>query len=169
MDRLADRSLSAITFTDEASSPLPQHASVVVVGGGIVGSSIAYHLAQTGVTDVLLVERNALTSGTTWHAAGLIANARGSIPLTELSKYGPQFYSTLEAATAIDVGLTQPGSISIARTPGRVDELLYAADVAHHCGIDARVVSPDQIADLWPLASTNERTATTRNATKVNG
>jgi len=154
MDRLADRSLSATTFTQDASGPLPGRASIVVVGGGIVGASIAYHLTLAGVSDVLLVERNVLTSGTTWHAAGLIANARGSIALTELSQYGPQLYSTLEAETGIDVGLRQPGSISTARSPGRVDELLYAADVAHHCGIDARVITTGAIAELWPLAST---------------
>ena len=154
VDRLADRSLSALSFSDDTSTELPAHASVVVVGGGIIGSSIAYHLAQSGVSDVLLLERNVLTSGTTWHAAGLIANARGSVALTELSKYGPELYSTLHYATGIDVGLKQPGSISIARTAGRVDELLYAADVAHHCGIDAQVVTPEEIAELWPLAST---------------
>ncbi len=154
MDRLADRDLSALTFTAEATGALPKRASVVVVGGGIVGSSIAYHLAQAGMSDVLLVERNVLTSGTTWHAAGLIANARGSVALTELSQYGPRLYATLEAATGIDVGMKQPGSLSIARQPGRVDELLYAADVAQHCGVEARFVTPDQIANLWPLAST---------------
>jgi len=154
VDRIADRNLSALTFTAEATGDLPKRASVVVVGGGIVGYSIAYHLAHAGVSDVLLLERNVLTSGTTWHAAGLIANARGSIALTALSKYGPQLYATLEAATGIDVGLKRPGSISIARKLGRVDELLYAADVAHHCGVDALVVTPDQIANLWPLAST---------------
>ena len=159
MDRLADQSLSAATFTDQASALLPQRASVVVVGGGIVGASIAYHLAEAGVSDVLLVERNVLTSGTTWHAAGLIANARGSIALTGLASYGPALYSTLQEHTSIDVGLHQPGSISIARTPGRVDELLYAADVAHHCGITARVLGPEGIAELWPLASTDSMLA----------
>lgn len=155
MDRLADQSLSAATFTDQASAPLPPSASVVVVGGGIVGASIAYHLAEVGVSDVLLVERNVLTSGTTWHAAGLIANARGSIALTGLANYGPKLYSTLQERTSIDVGLRQPGSISLARNPGRVDELLYAADVAHHCGVTAQVLDPQGIAELWPLASTD--------------
>ncbi|MDP4804472.1 MAG: FAD-dependent oxidoreductase [Candidatus Nanopelagicales bacterium] len=155
MDRLADQSLSAATFTDQALGPLPARASVVIVGGGIVGSSIAYHLAKAGVNDVLLVERNVLTSGTTWHAAGLIAHARGSIALTELAKYGPTLYSTLQDATTIDVGLTQPGSISVARTPGRVDELLYAADVANHCGVRTQILTPENIAQLWPLASTD--------------
>lgn len=155
MDRLADQSLGAATFTNQASDPLPKRASVVVVGGGIVGASIAYHLADAGVGDVLLVERNVLTSGTTWHAAGLIAHARGSIALTELAKYGPALYSTLQEATSIDVGLSQPGSISIARTHGRVDELVYAADVANHCGVKTQALTPEDIAQLWPLASTD--------------
>ena len=155
VDRLADHSLSAAVFTDQACDALPQRASVVVVGGGIVGASIAYHLADAGVSDVLLVERNVVTSGTTWHAAGLIAHARGSIALTRLAQYGPAFYAMLQQATSIDVGLSQPGSISIARTPGRVDELLYAADVAHHCGVTAQVLTPEEIASLWPLASTD--------------
>ena len=115
---------------------------MIVVGGGIIGSSIAYHLAHAGVNDVLLVERNVLTSGTTWHAAGLIANARGSIALTGLSQYGPELYSTLHAQTGIDVGLTTPGSISVARTAARVDELTHAADIAHHCGVRAEILSP---------------------------
>ena len=142
-------------FTAEASDGLPSRASVVVVGGGVIGSSIAYHLAMSGVDDVLLVERNVLTSGTTWHAAGLIANARGSIALTGLARYGPELYSTLEAATGINVGLVTPGSISVARTPGRADELMHAADVAHHCGVSAEIVSPDTLGELWPLASTD--------------
>jgi glycine cleavage system aminomethyltransferase T/glycine/D-amino acid oxidase-like deaminating enzyme len=153
MDLLADRSLSAATFQNEESGSLPRRASVIVVGGGIIGSSIAYHLAQAGVHDVLLVERNVLTSGTTWHAAGLIANARGSIALTGLSQYGPELYSSLHAETGIDVGLTTPGSISVARTAARVDELTHAADVAHHCGVRAELLSPEGIAKLWPLAS----------------
>ena len=153
MDLLADRSLGAATFQTEVSGSLPRRASVIVVGGGIIGSSIAYHLAHAGVNDVLLVERNVLTSGTTWHAAGLIANARGSIALTGLSQYGPELYSTLHAQTGIDVGLTTPGSISVARTAARVDELTHAADIAHHCGVRAEILSPGVLGDLWPLAS----------------
>lgn len=153
MDLLADRSLSAASFRTVEPHALPARASVVVVGGGIIGSSIAYHLARSGLDDVLLVERNVLTSGTTWHAAGLVANARGSIALTGLAQYGPELYSTLEAETGIDVGLTTPGSISLARTAGRVDELTHAADVAHHCGVRAELLTPQAIAQLWPLAS----------------
>jgi 4-methylaminobutanoate oxidase (formaldehyde-forming) len=153
MDRLADRSLSGAMFAQTDSVSLPRKAAVVVVGGGIVGSSIAYHLTQSGVDDVLLVERNLLTSGTTWHAAGLIANARGSIALTEMAQYGPEFYSTLESASGINVGFTRSGSVSVARSAARVDEFTHAADIAHHCGVTAQLLSAEAVAELWPLAS----------------
>lgn len=153
MDLLADRSLSAKTFRTVAPTNLPESASIVVVGGGIVGSSIAYHLARLGHKDVLMIERNVLTSGTTWHAAGLIANARGSIALTGLAKYGASFYSTLQSNTGIEIGYSTPGSISLARTDARVDELTHAADIAHHCDVQAELLSPEAIAQLWPLAS----------------
>lgn len=153
MDLLADRSLSASTFRAVAPTNLPESASIVIVGGGIIGSSIACHLARLGHKGVLLVERNVLTSGTTWHAAGLIANARGSIALTGLAKYGASFYSTLHSDTGIDIGYSTPGSISLARTDARVDELTHAADIARHCGVQAELLSPEEIAKLWPLAS----------------
>jgi 4-methylaminobutanoate oxidase (formaldehyde-forming) len=140
-------------FAQTDSVSLPRKAAVVVVGGGIVGSSIAYHLTQSGVDDVLLVERNLLTSGTTWHAAGLIANARGSIALTEMAQYGPEFYSTLESASGINVGFTRSGSVSVARSAARVDEFTHAADIAHHCGVTAQLLSAEAVAELWPLAS----------------
>lgn len=154
MDHLADRSLSAEIFRPTELHDLPSKASVVVVGGGIIGSSIAYHLARAGVDDVLLVERNVLTSGTTWHAAGLIATARGSIALTGLAQYGPQLYATVQAQTGASMGLANPGSLSVARTAGRVAELTHAADVAHHCGVRAELLDPEAIGQLWPLAST---------------
>ena len=91
MDRLADRTLSAASFAADARDAPPREAEVVIVGGGIIGSSIAYHLALEGVTDVVVCERNTFTSGTTWHAAGLIAGARGTITLTELASYGRSF------------------------------------------------------------------------------
>ncbi len=151
MDRLADRSLTAATFAPEASDGPPPSAEVVIVGGGIIGSSIAYHLAVEGITDVVICERDTLTSGTTWHAAGLIAGARGTHTLTDLAAYGRDFYAKLGALSGVDVGFTAPGSLSLARRPERADELAYACDVANHGGIEARMVDPAQIQQLWPL------------------
>lgn len=151
MDRLADRSLTAATFAPDASDDPPAVAEVVIVGGGIIGASIAYHLAREGVTDVVLCERDTLTSGTTWHAAGLIAGARGTHTLTELAAYGREFYSKLGALSGVDVGFTAPGSLSLARRRERADELAYACDVAHHGGIEAHMVDPARIQQLWPL------------------
>lgn len=154
MDRLADRTLSAAAFTDDSRAPLPERVDAVVVGGGIVGASIAHHLAEEGAGDVLLVERNVITSGTTWHAAGLIAGARATTALTGLASYGAETYRTLGERAGVDVSFTPSGSLSIARHAGRVDELQYAHDVATSGGIEAALVDPARIAGLWPLAST---------------
>jgi glycine cleavage system aminomethyltransferase T/glycine/D-amino acid oxidase-like deaminating enzyme len=154
MDRLADSSLSAAIFTDTALDPLPERASVVVVGGGIVGSSIAYHLAASGISDVLLLEQGVLTNGTTWHAAGLVAGARATTALTELSQYGRTCYQGLAERSGIDVSFTECGSLSIARQPGRVTELEYGCDVANAAGVAAKLVDVDEIQRLWPLAAT---------------
>ncbi|KRF32777.1 FAD-dependent oxidoreductase [Yonghaparkia sp. Soil809] len=154
MHRLADRSLSAALLTDDARAPLPARAGTVIVGGGIIGASIAHHLAAAGADDVLLIERARLTSGTSWHAAGLVANGRGSTAMTHLSSCVVATYATLQERSGIDVSFDRVGSLSIARTTGRVDELLRARDVAAQNGIDARMVELDEIARLWPLAST---------------
>ncbi len=152
--RLADRSLGAALITDDARAPLPSRVDTLIVGGGIIGASIAHHLAAAGADDVLLIERSRLTSGTSWHAAGLVASGRGSTAMTALSSYGIETYATLQQRSGIEVSFDRVGSLSIARTEGRVDELLYARDVARQSGIEARMVEPDEIARLWPLAST---------------
>jgi 4-methylaminobutanoate oxidase (formaldehyde-forming) len=153
MERLADRSISASMFTNTSHDPLPARARVVVIGGGIVGSSIAYGLAEAGEADVVVLEANVLGSGTTWHAAGLVNRARASATLTQLSQWSRDFYVGLQEKTGIDVNWQQAGSLSFARIDGRVDELQYQRDVACQAGVDARLVAPDELVSIWPLVN----------------
>jgi glycine/D-amino acid oxidase-like deaminating enzyme len=99
---------------------LPSHARVVIVGGGIAGCSVAYHLAALGITDVLLLEQGKLTSGTTWHAAGLVGQMRPNRNMTRMSRYGIELYSRLEAETGLATGWKACGSVNGARTPERL-------------------------------------------------
>ena len=102
---------------------LPTHARVVIVGGGIAGCSVAYHLARLGISDVLLLEQGRLTSGTTWHAAGLVGQMRPNRNMTRMSRYGIELYSKLEAETGLATGWKQCGSVNVARTPERMQTL----------------------------------------------
>ena len=105
---------------------LPERARVVVVGGGIVGCSVAYHLARRGCSDVLVLGRDRLTSGTTWHAAGLVGQLRATRNLTRLAQYTTELFATLEADTGQATGFVQRGSIAVARTAARFEELRRA-------------------------------------------
>ena len=155
MERLVDQHLSATAFVPAASDrTVPTRVRTVVIGAGIVGTSVAAHLAELGDSDVLLLDRHVLGSGTTWHAAGLIASVRGTPALTELAKYGVDIYGRLQAESGADVSFNQCGSLSIARTPGRMDELRYTAAVARQAGVQAHLLDPEQIPELWPLVST---------------
>ncbi|MCB1314093.1 MAG: FAD-binding oxidoreductase, partial [Sedimentitalea sp.] len=98
---------------------LPQSARVVIIGGGVIGASVAYHLTRLGWQDVVLLERKQLTSGTTWHAAGLIGQLRASSNMTRLARYSAELYAGLEAETGVATGLRQVGSISVALTAER--------------------------------------------------
>lgn len=154
MDRLVDKTLTASTFAPDAtSSRLPGQVRTVVIGGGIIGASTAYHLALNGESDALLLEHNVIGSGTTWHAAGLVSSVRSSPPLTALAHYGIETYRRLETDSGIDVSFNQCGSISLARTRDRRDELRYTAAVARQVGRPAELVSPDRVAELFPLAT----------------
>ncbi len=152
MERLVDSDLPTERLTEGADTPLPGRVRTVVLGGGIVGCSLAHHLAELGDTDVVVLERDTLASGTTWHAAGLTASLRGTAALTELAVYGIEMYRTLGKRTAVDVSFDPCGSLSLARTSARMDELRHAAAMARQCGTDAELVTPPQIAGLWPLA-----------------
>jgi heterotetrameric sarcosine oxidase gamma subunit len=135
---------------------LPQQVRVVVVGGGIVGCSVAYHLALRGCSDVLLLERHRLTSGTTWHAAGLVGQLRATRNLTRLAQYTTDLFATLEADTGQATGFLQRGSIAVARTPERFEELRRQASMARTFGLEVQVITPDDVAERVPLARTDD-------------
>jgi len=135
---------------------LPSQARVVIIGGGVIGCSVAYHLGKLGITDVVLLERKQLTSGTTWHAAGLVGQLRQSINMTQLARYTAGLYRGLEAETGQATGYRQCGSISLATTPGRMEELRRNASMAKVFGLEVNVVSPAEIRALYPLANVDD-------------
>jgi 4-methylaminobutanoate oxidase (formaldehyde-forming) len=154
-ERMLDGSITAASFDpDTEGGPLPDRSRVVVVGGGVIGSSVAYHLAAFGITDVVLLERHRIASGTSWHAAGLVARVRGSHPTTELAGYGVDLYSRLEEGTGVDVHFRPTGSLTLAEHDERLTELRYTAALARHHGVEAQLLQPREVADVWPLLST---------------
>jgi glycine cleavage system aminomethyltransferase T/glycine/D-amino acid oxidase-like deaminating enzyme len=129
---------------------LPSHARIVIVGGGIAGASAAYHLAKLGRTDIVLLERNQLTSGTTWHAAGLIMQLRSTHALTQLAKYNVELYSTLEAETGQSTGFKQNGTLGVCRTKDRLFETKKVASIAKSFGIEAHMIGPSEAKKIYP-------------------
>ena len=129
---------------------LPSHARVVIIGGGVSGCSVAYHLAKAGWTDIVLLERKQLTSGTTWHAAGLIGQLRGSRNMTRLASYSADLYVKLEAETGIATGMRQTGSISVALTEARKEELYRQAALARAFDVDVTEISPAEVKAMYP-------------------
>ena len=130
---------------------LPSHASVVVIGGGIMGCSTLYHLAEMGVTDAVLLERNQLTSGTTWHSAAQVRALRHSRNLTRMIQYSVDLYSRLEEETGQSVGWIQEGSLSIATNPDRLTHIKRQEALASAYGINAKSVSVEEARERWPL------------------
>jgi dimethylglycine dehydrogenase len=130
------------------------HARAVVIGGGAVGVSTLYHLARKGWTDSVLLERKELTSGSTWHAAGLLPLFNLSYSVGQIHKYSVALYKTLEAETGQNVGLRQVSNIRLARTRDRWDEYMFYAGVAETLGIAVECLTPAQLHDLWPLCRT---------------
>ncbi|HEV8615478.1 MAG TPA: FAD-binding oxidoreductase, partial [Methylomirabilota bacterium] len=135
---------------------IASHARAVIVGGGIVGCSVAYHLTKLGWRDVLLLERRDLSCGTTWHAAGLVGQLRSSHNLTRLASYGAVLYEKLEAETGQATGFRRSGSISVARTAERLVELKRGASMARCFGVEVQVISPGEASRLWPLMRTDD-------------
>lgn len=129
---------------------IPAKARAVIIGGGISGCSVAYHLAKLGWTDIVLLERQQLTSGTTWHAAGLIGQMRGTQNMTRLAKYSADLYVKLEAETGIATGMRQCGSITVALTEDRKEEIYRQASLARAFNVDVREIEPREVKEMYP-------------------
>jgi len=128
---------------------IPKNARVVIVGGGVIGCSVAYHLAKKGWNDVVLLERKQLTSGTTWHAAGLIAQLRASANMTKLAKYSQELYGNLEKETGVATGFKRCGSITVALTEERKEEIFRQAAMARAFGVDVEEISPEEVKSKY--------------------
>ncbi|MBS8225797.1 GcvT family protein [Vannielia litorea] len=132
------------------------HVKALVVGGGAVGTSIAYHLAKAGWDDVMLIERDELTSGSTWHAAGLLPLFNMSYATTHIHKYSVDFYKTLEEETGLNAGFAVVGNLRMAQTQERMDEYMLYASTAETCDVKYEWLTPDQIKERWPLIETGD-------------
>ena len=133
---------------------LPRTARVVIIGGGVVGASVAYHLARLGWHDVVLLERKQLTSGTTWHAAGLIAQLRATANMTRLARYSQELYGRLEAETGVATGFRRVGSITVALTDERREEIHRQAAMARAFGVDVEEISTAEVSRRYPHLNT---------------
>jgi 4-methylaminobutanoate oxidase (formaldehyde-forming) len=129
---------------------LPSKARVVIIGGGVIGCSVAYHLTKKGWNDVVLLERKQLTSGTTWHAAGLIAQLRATANMTKLAKYSQELYGSLEEETGVATGFKRCGSITVALTEERKEEIYRQAAMARAFGVEVEEISNERVAELYP-------------------
>ncbi len=135
---------------------IPSAARVIIVGGGIVGSSLAYHLTKLGWTDVLLLEQNTLAGGTTWHAAGLVGQLRTSNSMTKINKYSVELYPRLEAETGVATGWKTTGSLIVATTTERMIQLQRTIAMAELFGVKAEMISPKAAQEKWNLMRTDD-------------
>jgi 4-methylaminobutanoate oxidase (formaldehyde-forming) len=139
-----------------ASPALPDQARIVIIGGGVIGCSIAYHLTKLGCGDVLLLERAQLTSGTTWHAAGLLTSLRDTEAQTRLAQYSQELYRGLEAATGQATGFIDCGSIQLAKSADKAEEMRRGLLMATSFGVEAYEISPAEVKKHWPLAQVED-------------
>lgn len=138
------------------SNSFPQSAQYVIIGGGIVGCSVAYHLTKMGHTDVVLLEQGQLSCGTTWHAAGLVGQLRSQPAMTNLIRYSTQLYADLEAETGLATGWMQCGSVTVARTDDRMTMLKRTAAAARAQGVEVDVLTPQEAGAKWPVMQTKD-------------
>ncbi|WP_425044422.1 GcvT family protein [Primorskyibacter sp. S87] len=138
---------------------LPTKARVVIIGGGVVGCSVAYHLTKKGWKNVVLLERKQLTSGTTWHAAGLIAQLRATANMTKLAKYSQELYGDLEAETGVATGFRRCGSITVALTDERKEEIFRQAAMARAFGVEVDEISPQEVKEKYEHLNVDDVTA----------
>lgn len=135
---------------------LPSHAGIVVIGGGIIGCSTAYHLARDHKADVLLLEQDMLTSGSTWHAAGLVGQLRSSASITRVLKYSVDLYKGLEAETGLATGWKMTGCLRLATNQDRWTEFRPLATTAKSFGMEMHLVSPEEVKRMWPLMNVDD-------------
>lgn len=134
----------------------PRQADIVVIGGGIVGCSVAYHLTQLGLSDVVLFERKQLTCGTTWHAAGLVGQLRASKNMTQLAQYSTELFASLAAQTGQETGYQSTGSITLALHAERLEELKRQATMANAFGVNCQLIEPEFVRERWPGIDTDD-------------
>ena len=133
------------------NTPLPERARVVIIGGGIIGASVLYHLAKNGISDAVLLERDRFASGTTWHAAGIVGQLRDSKAQTELAQYTTTLFQSLEAETGQATGYRENGSMTIALNPQRLEFIKRNVSAAQRMGVEAKYLTPAEIKEHWPL------------------
>ncbi|VVT25562.1 FAD-dependent oxidoreductase [Rhizobium sp. EC-SD404] len=134
---------------------MKDRARAVVIGGGVVGVSTLYHLAKKGWADSVLIERKELTSGSTWHAAGLLPLFNMSYSVGQIHKYSVKFYQELQEETGMNVGFSKVSNIRLARTKDRWDEFMYYAGIAETIGVPLKILTPEQLKEIWPLCETD--------------
>jgi glycine cleavage system aminomethyltransferase T/glycine/D-amino acid oxidase-like deaminating enzyme len=148
--------MTSPVITNTARTELQDRARVVIIGGGVIGTSVAYHLTEAGWTDVLLLEQGQLSCGTTWHAAGLVGQLRATESGTRLVQYSTGLYERLEAETGLGTGFRRCGGVTVARTPERLTQLRRTAATAEAFGLDCELITPAQARERYPVLETGD-------------